>query len=125
MDIDGTTVVVGAWSDDTEGDNAGSAWVFSIPEDPPAVLMPTSQLVPSELSAGDYFGWANPTLGPMENLSTIVKEAQRIGVPRTLAPFRCDNGDYYCCDQNGRVVIWDHNTGSIEPDATYQWTSFL
>ena len=60
VDIDGTTVVVGAWSDDTEGDivNAGSAWVFSIPEDPPAVLMPTSQLVPSELSAGDYFGWA-------------------------------------------------------------------
>jgi hypothetical protein len=58
VDIDGTTVVVGAWSDDTEGDNAGSAWVFSIPENPPAVLMPTSQLVPSELSAGDYFGWA-------------------------------------------------------------------
>jgi hypothetical protein len=44
--------------------------------------------------AFDYFGWAHPSLGPMENLRMIVEEAQGSGVPRDLAPFRCDNGDF-------------------------------
>jgi hypothetical protein len=75
--------------------------------------------------AFDYFGWANPDLGPMENLASIVQDAQQVGVPKSLAPFRCDNGDYYCCTEEGKVVIWDHNSGAVEPDPTYQWDSFI
>jgi hypothetical protein len=74
--------------------------------------------------AFDYFGWANPTHDPMENLSAIVADAQSVGVPKTLAPFRCDNGDYFCCTAEGKVVIWDHNSGMIEPDPEFQWPSF-
>jgi hypothetical protein len=75
--------------------------------------------------AFDYFGWANAGLGPMENLSGIVADAQEVGVPKELAAFRCDNGDYYCCTREGAVVVWDHNARGIEPDVRYQWPTFL
>jgi hypothetical protein len=74
--------------------------------------------------AFDYFGWAHPSLGPMENLRKIAEEAQGSGVPEDLAPFRCDNGDFFRETHDGRVVIWDHNSGQIESDARYQWRSF-
>ena len=55
--VDGTTVVVGAWSDDRFGDNAGAAWVFEIPESPQQLLSSNAMLVPSSQLEADYFGW--------------------------------------------------------------------
>jgi hypothetical protein len=55
--VDGMRVVVGGWSDDRAGVNAGAAWVFDIPETPQAVVVSSSMLVPTEHIAGDYFGW--------------------------------------------------------------------
>lgn len=74
--------------------------------------------------AFDNFGWAQANLGPMENLSDIVCDAQEVGVPKDLAPFKQDNGDFFCCSQTGSVVIWDHNSNMIEKDKRYQWASF-
>lgn len=74
--------------------------------------------------AFDNFGWAEPSLGPMESLRAIVEDAQFAGVPHDLAPFRHDNGDYYCCTGSGDVVLWDHQTQKIEADKRYQWASF-
>lgn len=74
--------------------------------------------------AFDNYGWANNELGPMENLSSIVADAQSIGVTRDFAPFKCDNGDYYCIDSSSRVVIWDHNGNGPDDDPGYIWTSF-
>ena len=75
--------------------------------------------------AFDNFGWAESSLGPMENLRTIVEDAQQIGVPTNLAPFKHDNGDYYCFNELGGVVIWDHNSNMIDQDKRYQWVSFI
>ena len=65
--IDGQTVVVGAWKDDTVGTNAGGAWAFDVPADSqgwseggPAwyTINPGQPGVPSsELAESDYFGW--------------------------------------------------------------------
>jgi hypothetical protein len=55
--VDGTTVVVGAWSDDRLGTNAGAAWVFELPATPQTVLTSSALLSPSGQAAGDYFGW--------------------------------------------------------------------
>jgi hypothetical protein len=75
--------------------------------------------------ARDNFGWAEPSLGPMESLREIVRDAQQMGVPSNLAPFRQDNGDYYCCTEAGEVVIWDHNSNMVEVDKRYLWASFI
>jgi len=75
--------------------------------------------------AFDKFGWAESSLGPMENLGTTVQEAQQVGVPANLAPFKHDNGDYFCFTESDEVVIWDHNSNMIEQDKRYQWASFI
>ena len=75
--------------------------------------------------AFDNFGWAEPSLGPMENLGSIVKDAQEVGVPNNLAPFKHDNGDYFCFTETGGVVIWDHNSNMIESNENFQWASFI
>lgn len=74
--------------------------------------------------AFDDFGWANPSMSPFTNLREKVKDAQEIGTPKNLAPFKHDNGDFYCITEEGKIVIWDHNSNSIEPDKRYQWDSF-
>ncbi|MDP6890483.1 MAG: FG-GAP repeat protein [Phycisphaerales bacterium] len=55
--VDGTTVVVGAWSDDRAGINAGAAWIFELPESPQELLTSDVLLEPSSQLEGDYFGW--------------------------------------------------------------------
>ncbi len=59
--IDGQTVVVGAWGDDTIATNAGAVWVFDVPlefESPPAdPLEPASLLLAEPPTESDYFGW--------------------------------------------------------------------
>lgn len=70
--------------------------------------------------AFDNFGWAENSLGPMENLRAIVQDARQVGVPSDLLPFKHDNGDYYCFTESGEVVIWDHNSNMIEQDKDYQ-----
>ncbi|MCP4759235.1 MAG: hypothetical protein GY876_07225 [Planctomycetes bacterium] len=57
VDIDGATVVVGSWSDDRAGVNAGVAWVFTIPESPGGVVTSDALLAPVGQMEGDYFGW--------------------------------------------------------------------
>ncbi len=75
--------------------------------------------------AFDDFGWANPKLGPANSLREKVKDASEVGVPKDLAPFKDDNGDYFCITKEGKVVIWDHNSNGIEQDKNYQWESFI
>ncbi len=55
--VDGTTVVVGAWSDDRVDINAGAVWVFELPESPQELLTSDVMLEPSTQLEGDYFGW--------------------------------------------------------------------
>lgn len=83
---------------------------------------------PMDDFAWDGFGWANPLFEPYMNLYEIVKDARLCEVPFYLAPFKVDNGDYYCFDtRNGKnsVVIWDHNSNMIESDKAYQWDNFI
>lgn len=74
--------------------------------------------------AADNFGWAHPELEPIDNLAIIVADAQSVGVPRSYAPFKCDNGDYYCLDGSGKVVVWDHHNETPEQHPEYVWPSF-
>ena len=71
--------------------------------------------------AFDDFGWANESLDKSYNLSVIVEDAFHIGVPNSLAPFKIENGDFYCINQEDQVVIWNHNIKNIE--AMYKSTS--
>lgn len=75
--------------------------------------------------AFDDFGWAEPSRGPMGNLAMIVQDAQQIGVPKHLAPFKDDNSDFFCFTETGEVVIWDHNSNMIETDKQFHWVSFI
>lgn len=78
--------------------------------------------------AWDNFGWANPNLESYMNLYEIVKDARSVGVPEYLSPFKSDNGDYYCFDSRNHaysVVVWDHNSKSIESDSNYNWVTFI
>ncbi len=75
--------------------------------------------------ASDDFGWANPNLGPATSLREKVKDASEVGVPKELAPFKDDNGDYFCITKEGKIVIWNHNSNGIEQDKNYQWESFV
>ena len=74
--------------------------------------------------AFDGFGWANSQLEPYLNLRTIVDDAFSIGVPKIYSPFKGDNSDYYCFTENDKIVVWDHNSGSLEQNKEYQWDSF-
>lgn len=74
--------------------------------------------------AWEDFGWAEPSRGPRESLREVVKRAQSVGVPMEYAPFKCDNGDYFCCKPDGSIVIWDHNSMAEERDPDYRWGSF-
>ena len=53
--------------------------------------------------AFDNFGWAESNLGPIENLRTIVEDPQQVGVPIDFAPFKHNNGDYFCFTESGGV----------------------
>jgi len=88
--------------------------------------------VPMGDFAWDDFGWASPTAEPYWSLEEVVKDYQEIGFPGYLAPFRQDNGDFWCFDTRKPdpqgefpVVIWDHNADSIEKDPAYQWKNFI
>lgn len=77
--------------------------------------------------AWDGFGWANDSFSPYMSLREVVKDARSIGVPDFLAPFRSDNGDYFCFDTRSgseRIVIWDHNSYSIDERKEYIWKNF-
>jgi len=54
------------------------------------------------------------------NLVRVAMAAYAMGVPRDLVPFGYNNGDYFCINQAGKVVYWDHNilglTGEKRPD---------
>jgi hypothetical protein len=43
------------------------------------------------------------------DLIEMVQTAWECGVPKKILPFCEDNGDYYCLEQDGRVVIWSHD----------------
>ena len=107
-----------------ELDRIQSEFNVKYPDDFVAFQLSGCHTTPMGEFAWDNFGWAEPTRGPMENLKTIVSDAQFIGVPNTLAPFKQDNGDYFCCTDTGGVVIWDHNSNMIEQDHRFQWESF-
>jgi hypothetical protein len=86
-DIDGDTVVVGAWNDDDGGSNSGSAYVF--------VRSGTSwtqqaKLTASDAAAGDLFG-----LGISISGDTIV-----VGAHRDDAPYS-DSGSAYVYTRSG------------------------
>jgi len=75
----------------------------------------------------DGFGWANNTLSPYMSLREVVSDARMVGVPKYLAPFRIDNGDFYCFDTRddmNTVVIWDHNSHALETHKDFIWKDF-
>lgn len=80
--------------------------------------------VPMGDFAWDAFGWANDELSPYMNLRMLVKDARMIGLPNDFAPFRVDNGDYYCFDDDGRVVLWCHDSQSVYEHDDYIWNDF-
>ncbi len=88
--------------------------------------------VPMGDVAFDGFGWANRNLDPYLNLEELVRDYQANDFPDYLTPFRQDNGDFWCFDTrkpdlDGEfpIVIWDHNSNSVEKDSAYQWKNFL
>lgn len=82
-------------------------------------------ITPMGGEAWDGYGWANPSLEKLYNLKEVVKGASIVGVPKNLAPFREENGDFYCEEEDGKIGIWDHNTGLLETDENYKWKSFV
>jgi hypothetical protein len=75
----------------------------------------------------DGFGWANLDLDPYMNLYLIVQDARGLGVPEHLAPFREENGDYFCFDSRDPafpVVLWDHNQRDLQTNPVYRWPDF-
>ena len=56
--VDGDTIVVGAYSDDDNGADSGSAYVFTRPATGWARATETAKLTASSQAAGDYFGWS-------------------------------------------------------------------
>jgi len=83
---------------------------------------------------GDFsfegFGWANNELGPNLNLEEILKNYADLGFPNSLTPFRYDNGDFWCFDNQSSesefpVVIFDHNSNDIESNQNYHWNNFI
>lgn len=80
--------------------------------------------IPMGSFAFEGFGWANKELPPYMNLYEIVKDARAVGVPEKYAPFKVDNGDYYCFSGE-TVVIWDHNSNSLEVDRDFIWSNFI
>ena len=87
------------------------------------------------VSMGDFaftgFGWANKELAPYMNLEKVVKDYKEYGFPNYLTPFRQDNGDFWCFDNRTQienefpVIIWDHNSNTIEKDKNFQWKNFI
>ena len=54
VSISGDTALIGAWRDDDNGDDSGSAYVFVRSG---GVWMEEAKLSPSDGDAGDFFGW--------------------------------------------------------------------
>ncbi|WP_339674355.1 SMI1/KNR4 family protein [Dasania marina] len=71
------------------------------------------------LKASDVvFGALEPALITIPNSHTylpeVVKSARAIGVPNNLLPFCQDNGDYFCLNDQGKVIYWSHNGATDE-----------
>jgi len=81
--------------------------------------------------AFDGFGWANSSIPPYANLEELVKDFRELNYPRWLSPFKTDNGDYWCFDTRNQdneeypVVIYDHNSNSLENLPQYNWHNFI
>lgn len=65
------------------------------------------------LEASDViYGHLEPVTAADPNSHTYLPEvtafAWSIGVPRYLMPLCEDNGDYYCVDPDGEVVLWQN-----------------
>jgi hypothetical protein len=74
----------------------------------------------------DGFAWANPGLDPYMSLSSIIEDARQIGVPKSLVPFRVENGNYFCFDNSNigdesSVVYWDHHG----PTISFEFANFI
>lgn len=52
-------------------------------------------------------------------LPEVAAVAWSLGVPRELVPLCEDNGDYYCVDQEGTVVLWLADTGEVDDNETW------
>jgi hypothetical protein len=83
-------------------------------------------------TAWNGFGWANSELDAYMNLGFVISGARQMGVPEHLAPFRDEEGNYYCFDStkpdaSGEfpVVFWDHDEGGVLNVPHYQWRNFV
>lgn len=83
---------------------------------------------------GDFafegFGFANNKLESYMSLEHILKDYNKLNFPEYLTPFKQDNGDFWCFDNRSSddeypVVIFDHNSNTIESDLNYKWKNFI
>ncbi len=77
------------------------------------------EFVALQLAAGDVtYGTYEPvtlTIGSGHTyITTVATDAWAAGVPRALLPICEDNGDYFCIDQNSRIIYWSHDGTSSE-----------
>lgn len=66
------------------------------------------------LEASDVcVGTLEPVTALPENadsfLPNVLEDARIYGVPKNLLPICEDNSDFYCLDEDGKVVFWSHN----------------
>lgn len=87
-----------------------------------------------EVPIGDFafdgFGFANQELEPYMNLEEVLKHYVELGFPKYLTPFKQDNGDFWCFNNQSAklespIVIFDHNSNQIESDSNYKWKNFI
>lgn len=87
-----------------------------------------------EIPLGEFafegLGFANNDLNPNMKLEEVLVDYQELEFPDYLTPFRYENGDYWCFDNRGNkkefpVVIYDHNSNSIESNPEYKWDNFI
>lgn len=53
-------------------------------------------------------------------LPEVASVAWSLGVPRELVPLCEDQGNYYCVEEDGTVLLWEADTGEINEDESWE-----
>lgn len=67
------------------------------------------------------FRWtsADPEEDRYASLQALREDACAAGLPRHFLPFSEDNGEYWCFDPSGAVVLWEHDAPAEELEPAY------
>lgn len=53
-------------------------------------------------------------------LPEVASVAWSLGVPRELVPLCEDQGNYYCVEEDGTVLLWEADSGEINEDESWE-----